>query len=180
VPRRNVLVLLLPACARGTRTSASSSRRWVQRGRRVCSVRGPGLRYLWSLNDLGARYSGIDLFLAGSLVEPTSVAYNAVIECAGASGPATTPSFWWRTHRVGGGRHHETRGRGESDSGGAAESARNSQQDGSDYVIDPTRDDVTEKVLFYTGGLGAALYLEATGLPDKVLPVIEDTIWYGK
>src|SRR4030042_47826 len=44
-------------------------------------------RVVWSLAPLKRRYSGKDLFLAGSLVEPTSVAYNAVIECGGGIRP---------------------------------------------------------------------------------------------
>ena len=47
-------------------------------------------------------------------------------------------------------------------------------------VIDPTKEDVAQKVLAYTGGLGAGIYMEATGLPEKIVPIIEETIWYGK
>jgi threonine dehydrogenase-like Zn-dependent dehydrogenase len=51
---------------------------------------------------------------------------------------------------------------------------------GADIVINPLVDNPAEKILEYTGGLGAALYLEATGLPDRIIPSIEDAIWYGK
>jgi threonine dehydrogenase-like Zn-dependent dehydrogenase len=51
---------------------------------------------------------------------------------------------------------------------------------GADHVINPITENFAEKVLEYTGGLGAALYLEATGLPDKVIPQMEEAIWYGK
>lgn len=44
-------------------------------------------KYLWSLKQLEELYSGESLFLAGSLVEPTSVAYNAVIERGGGIRP---------------------------------------------------------------------------------------------
>jgi len=37
-------------------------------------------KYCWSLKPLEGTYYGDDLFVAGSLVEPTSIAYNAVIE----------------------------------------------------------------------------------------------------
>jgi threonine dehydrogenase-like Zn-dependent dehydrogenase len=47
-------------------------------------------------------------------------------------------------------------------------------------VIDPTKEDVAQKILACTGGLGAAIYMEATGLPVKVMPAIEDAIWFGK
>ncbi|MBW1996233.1 MAG: alcohol dehydrogenase catalytic domain-containing protein, partial [Deltaproteobacteria bacterium] len=40
-------------------------------------------RYLWSLEDLRDIYGEEKMYLLGSLVEPTSVAYNAVIERGG-------------------------------------------------------------------------------------------------
>ena len=51
---------------------------------------------------------------------------------------------------------------------------------GADYTINPLKENFTEKVLEITEGVGAKLYLEATGLPDKVFPDIEQTIWQGK
>ena len=51
---------------------------------------------------------------------------------------------------------------------------------GADYVIDPVKNNFTQKVLELTDGMGAALYLEATGLPTVVYPEIEKTIWEGR
>ena len=51
---------------------------------------------------------------------------------------------------------------------------------GADYAIDPLKEDFTEKVLDLTSGMGADLYLEATGLPTVVYPQIEQTIWEGR
>jgi threonine dehydrogenase-like Zn-dependent dehydrogenase len=51
---------------------------------------------------------------------------------------------------------------------------------GADYVIDPTTENFVEKVLDLTHGMGADLYLEATGLPTIVYPQIEKTIWLGR
>ncbi len=139
-------------------------------------------RYLWSLAELGDRYKGIDLFLAGSLVEPTSVAYNALIECGGGILPGDNAVIC-------GGGPIGLAGVAIMKRAGAAKvilvepaesRAKLGQKMGADLVIDPTKDDVAQKVLDSTGGLGAAIYLEATGLPDKVIPVIEDAIWYGK
>jgi len=139
-------------------------------------------RYLWSLVELQDRYQGIDLFLAGSLVEPTSVAYNAVIECAGGIRPGD--------HAVicGGGpiglaavAIMKRAGAGKVILCEPAESRANiGRKLGADLVIDPTKEDMSRRILDYTGGLGAALYLEATGLPDKILPAIEAAIWDGK
>jgi len=139
-------------------------------------------RYLWSLVELQERYSGTDLFLAGSLVEPTSVAYNAVIECGGGIRPGD--------HAVicGGGpiglaavAIMKRAGAAKVILSEPSESrCELGRRMGADHVINPLVENFAEKVLQYTGGLGAALYLEATGLPDKVLPGIEDAIWYGK
>ncbi len=139
-------------------------------------------RYLWSLVELQDRYQGVDLFLAGSLVEPTSVAYNAVIECAGGIRPGD--------HAVicGGGPIGLAAVAIMKRAGAAkvilvepAESrAQLGRRLGADLVIDPTKEDPPQRILDFTGGLGAALYLEATGLPDKILPAIEAAIWDGK
>ncbi len=51
---------------------------------------------------------------------------------------------------------------------------------GADYVIDPTKVDFTSEVLRLTDGMGASLYLEATGLPTVVYPGIEQCIWEGR
>ena len=44
-------------------------------------------RTVWSLEPLRKNYQGDDIFVAGSLVEPTCVAYNAVIERGGGIHP---------------------------------------------------------------------------------------------
>jgi threonine dehydrogenase-like Zn-dependent dehydrogenase len=51
---------------------------------------------------------------------------------------------------------------------------------GADFVINPMEEDFTAKVLELTDGMGAALYLEATGLPTVVYPGIEQAIWEGR
>ncbi|MGA3162213.1 MAG: scyllo-inosose 3-dehydrogenase [Terracidiphilus sp.] len=139
-------------------------------------------RYLWSLKELEGRYKGNDLFTAGSLVEPTSVAYNALIECAGGIRPGDNAVIL-------GGGPIGLAGVAVMKRSGAAKvilvepeesRARLGVQLGADLIVDPTKEDVAQRVLAYTGGQGAALYLEATGLPGKVFPIIEDMIWFGK
>jgi threonine dehydrogenase-like Zn-dependent dehydrogenase len=51
---------------------------------------------------------------------------------------------------------------------------------GADYAINPIEENFVERVLELTGGMGADLYLEATGLPTIVYPEIEQTIWLGR
>jgi threonine dehydrogenase-like Zn-dependent dehydrogenase len=51
---------------------------------------------------------------------------------------------------------------------------------GADHAVNPLEEDFVEKVLDLTNGMGADLYLEATGLPTIVYPQIEQTIWLGR
>jgi threonine dehydrogenase-like Zn-dependent dehydrogenase len=51
---------------------------------------------------------------------------------------------------------------------------------GADYAINPLKEDFTARVLQLTNGMGADLYLEATGLPTIVYPQIEQAIWFGR
>ncbi|MHA1791298.1 MAG: scyllo-inosose 3-dehydrogenase [Promethearchaeota archaeon] len=134
----------------------------------------------WSLKKLEGKYD--DIFKNGSLVEPTSVAYNAVIERgegirpgenvvilgAGPIGIAATAIL---------------------KRAGAAECivsepnpmrAKMAKEMGADHVIDPTRENLVEKIKEYTDNEGASLYLEATGLPHVVMKDVQDAIWECK
>jgi threonine dehydrogenase-like Zn-dependent dehydrogenase len=124
----------------------------------------------------------MDCFLAASLVEPTSVAYNAVIERGGGIRPGDNVVI------CGGGpvglaacailkRAGAARVILSEPSKGRAELGRKL---GADYIIDPLKEDFTQRVLEITNGMGAALYLEATGLPTAVYPGIEQAVWEGR
>lgn len=139
-------------------------------------------RVVWSLAPLKRRYSGRDLFLAGSLVEPASVAYNAVIECGGGIRPGDNVV-------VCGGGPIGLGAIAILKRAGAArvilsetvkERAELGKRMGADFIIDPRLEDFTEKVLEHTDNMGASLYVEATGLPTLVYPGIEQAIWRGK
>lgn len=139
-------------------------------------------RVVWSLNPLKKRYKGKDLFLAGSLVEPTCVAYNAVIECGGGVRPGDFVVI------CGGGPIGLAACAILKRNGAAKvilsetvkERAEMGLKMGVDYHIDPTKEDFTAKVLELTDGMGANLYMEATGLPTIVYPGIEQAVWQGK
>ena len=139
-------------------------------------------RVVWSLFPLKKRYSGKNLFLAGSLVEPTSVAYNAVIECGGGIRPGDNVVI------CGGGPIGLTATAVLKRAGAARvilsetvkERADLGKKMGADFIINPLKEDFTEKVLEITDGMGANVYLEATGLPAIVYPAIEQAIWRGK
>ena len=139
-------------------------------------------RVVWSLAPLKRKYKGKDLFLAGSLVEPTCVAYNAVIECGGGVRPGDNVVI------CGGGpiglaacsilkKNGAARVILSEPSEGRAELGLKM---GADVIINPVKEDFVKRVMELTDGMGANLYLEATGLPALVYPGIEQCMWDGK
>lgn len=139
-------------------------------------------RYVWSLEALRKNYNGTDIFLAGSLVEPTSVAYNAVIERGGGIRPGDNAVV------LGGGPIGlaavavlKKAGAGKVILSEPSEArASLGREMGADHIINPLKENFTQSILDITGGVGAKLYLEASGVPDRVFPDIEATIWQGK
>jgi threonine dehydrogenase-like Zn-dependent dehydrogenase len=139
-------------------------------------------RVVWSLHPLKKRYKGKKLFLAGSLVEPTCVAYNAVIECGGGVRPGDFVVI------CGGGPIGLAACAILKRNGAAKVILSETVKErsdlglkmGADYIINPTKEDFTKRVLEITDGMGANLYLEATGLPTAVYPGIEQAVWQGK
>ena len=139
-------------------------------------------RLVWGLGALEDRYQGNDLFLAGSLVEPTSVAYNAVIERGGGIKPGDNVLI------LGGGpvgmaacailkRAGASRVIMSEPEAGRRKLARRM---GADILLNPLKENMSEAVLDHTRGEGASLILEATGLPTVVWPGIEEVIWLGR
>jgi threonine dehydrogenase-like Zn-dependent dehydrogenase len=139
-------------------------------------------RLLWSLDPLAQRYQGDDIFLAGSLVEPTSVAYTAVVQRGGGIKPGDKVVI------CGGGPVGMAACAIMKRQGASTVILSEPQEDraqmglsmGADYAINPLKEDFTQRVLALTDGMGADLYLEATGLPTIVYPQIEEAIWYGR
>jgi len=139
-------------------------------------------RTLWSLEPLADAYQGDDIFLAGSLVEPTSVAYNAVIERGGGIRPGD------RVVILGGGPIGIAACAVLKKAGASKVIISEPQEGraklalamGADYAINPLEEDFVERVLELTDGMGADLFMEATGLPKIVYPDIERVIWEGR
>jgi len=116
------------------------------------------------------------------MVEPTSVAYNAVIERGGGirpgdnvvicgSGPIGMAAIAI-LKRAGAAKVILS-----EPEAGRAELGRKM---GADHIVNPIKENFAEKVLDITGGMGASLFLEATGLPTQVYPGIEQVIWEGR
>jgi threonine dehydrogenase-like Zn-dependent dehydrogenase len=139
-------------------------------------------RYCWSIEPLREVYGDEKMWLLGSLVEPTSVAYNAVIERGGGIRP---------------GQHVLILGAGPIGAAACAILKRAGAKSvilsepslrrrdmalsmGATHAIDPFKENVADKVLEITEGAGADLILEATGLPSVVWEDIEKIIWEGR
>jgi threonine dehydrogenase-like Zn-dependent dehydrogenase len=139
-------------------------------------------RTVWSLEPLADIYEGDDLFLAGSLVEPTSVAYNAVIERGGGIRPGD------RVVILGGGPVGIAACAVLKQAGASQviisepqeARARLALSIGADFAINPLKESLADRVLELTDGMGANLFMEATGLPEVVYPDIERIIWEGR
>ncbi len=134
----------------------------------------------WSLKKLENKYK--DVFKIGSLVEPTSVAYNAVIERGGGIRPGENVVI------LGGGPIGLAATKILKTAGAAVcivsepEESRASlaKKMGADYIVNPLSENFVEKIKEYTDNEGAAIYLEATGLPHIVTDDIQYAIWECK
>jgi threonine dehydrogenase-like Zn-dependent dehydrogenase len=139
-------------------------------------------RYCWSIDGIGELFGADKMYELGSLVEPTSVAYNAVIERGGGIRPGENVVI------LGGGPIGAAACAVLKRQGAAAvilsepsESRRQMAINmGATHVIDPMAVDVADTVLDITNGVGAGIILEATGLPSIVWPDVEKIIWEGK
>ena len=139
-------------------------------------------RTIWSLKPLMDVYPEEKVFMAGSLIEPTSVAYNAVIERGGGIRPGDRVVIFG-AGPIGVAATAILKRAGAAQvivSEPQPERAKLVLQMGADYVINPFEGDVAEQVLEITDGMGANLFMEATGLPEIVYPSIEKIIWEGR
>ncbi len=139
-------------------------------------------RYVWSLEGLRKQYGEEKMWLLGSLVEPTSVAYNAVIERGGGIRAGENVVI------LGGGPIGQAACAVLRKSGAnavilsepSAIRRKMALEMGATHAIDPTKQNAAEAVLEITKGVGAKIILEATGLPSIVWPDVERIIWEGK
>jgi threonine dehydrogenase-like Zn-dependent dehydrogenase len=139
-------------------------------------------RYLWNIDHLEGLYGKKKMFELGSLVEPTSVAYNAVIERGGGIRPGENVVI------LGGGPIGAAacailKRQGAASvilSEPSASRREMALSMGATHAINPLEVNTAEAVLDITKGYGAGIILEATGLPSIVWPDVEKIVWDGK
>ncbi|UCF63850.1 MAG: alcohol dehydrogenase catalytic domain-containing protein [bacterium] len=139
-------------------------------------------RYLWSLEGLRNAYGEEKMYLLGSLVEPTSVAYNAVIERGGGIRAGDSVVIMG-SGPVGIAACSVLRRSGATNVIISEPSEKRrivALSMGATHAINPHEVNPAEAVLEITKGEGAKIILEATGLPSVVWGDIEKIIWEGK
>ncbi len=139
-------------------------------------------RYLWSIEAFRPLYGEEKMYLLGSLVEPASVAYNAVIVRGGGVLPGESVLIMG-SGPVGIAACAVLRRAGAANVIISEPSQSRREMAlalGATHAIDPTQVNAAEAVLDITEGMGAKIILEATGLPSVVWPDIERIIWEGR
>ena len=139
-------------------------------------------RFLWSIEALREPYGEEKMYLLGSLAEPISVAFNAVIERGGGIRPGDNVVI------LGCGPVGAAACAVLKRSGAASvivsEPSKTRREMamamGATHTIDPTEVNAAEAVLDITKGVGAKIILEASGFPSVVWPDVEKIIWEGK
>ena len=138
-------------------------------------------RYLWSLEELRKVYGEETMYLLGSLVEPTSVAYNAVIERGGGIRAGDNVVIMG-SGPVGIAACSVLRRSGATNVIISEPSKKRREVAlamGATHAINPYETNAAEAILEITRGEGAKIILEATGLPSVVWADIEKVIWEG-
>ena len=137
---------------------------------------------LWSLEALKRNYSGRELFIAGSLIEPVAVSYNAIYTLSGGIIPGQIVIV------NGGGPIGLAACMLAKRSGASkviliepSESRRDIGRNmGADYVLDNETTDLEAEIMRFTEGAGAHLYVEASGYTADFWRIAERCIWNGR
>jgi len=138
-----------------------------------------GAKYCWKIDAIAERYGDQDkAFEAGALVEPTSVAYNALFERAGGFRPGAYVVVYG-TGPIG------LAAIALAKASGAAKviafelsqvRRELAEKVGADHVFDPCQVTPHQVVMELTQGEGADLQVEAAGAPDKTIPQMEKSL----
>ncbi|RLE60440.1 MAG: alcohol dehydrogenase [Thermoprotei archaeon] len=144
-------------------------------------------KYVWKIDSLLERYGSEEkAFEAGSLVEPTSVAYHAMFNRAGGFKPGSYVVVWG-AGPIGLGAISLAKAAGAGKiivfeiSPVRQELAK---KVGADYVFNPVElqkngTQPWEKIMEITGGAGADMHVEAAGAPQHTLPQMQKSLAIG-
>ncbi len=133
------------------------------------------LRHIYSLDDLGQRYQGEELFLTGALIEPLAGVYKALVDIGGGLSPGDSAVV------IGGGAIGLSgiallKAIGASTvilSEFSAQRREIGKALGADHAFDPREENLAEAVLRLTAGAGAKVYFEAAGVAASVCSDID-------
>ena len=140
-------------------------------------------RCCWPINELIERYGEEKGYEAGSLIEPTSVSYNAMFERAGGIRPGAYVVIF-------GAGPIGLASIALAKAAGAVKIIVSEVSEkrlelaklvGANELINPLKvESVEDKILELTNGEGADMYVEAAGAFERTWPIIEKTIWEGE
>lgn len=138
-----------------------------------------GAKYCWKLNALMDLFDDEDkVYEAGAIVEPSSVAYNAVFERAGGFRPGAYVAVYG-LGPIGLAVAAECKASGAAKVIGFELSAPRrelAKKVGADYVFDPREVTPHQVVMDLTEGQGADLHVEAAGAPQVTVPEMEKSL----
>lgn len=137
-----------------------------------------GAKYCWKIDALIERYGEDKGFEAGSLVEPTSVSYNALFERGGGFRPGAYVVVYG-AGPIGLAATALSKASGASKVISFEFSERRrglAKVMGADFVYDPREVTPSEVVTDLTRGEGADVQVEAAGAPEKTIPEMERSL----
>ncbi len=138
-----------------------------------------GAKYCWKINEIAERYKDKEkAFEAGSLVEPTSVAYNGMFVRAGGYKPGSYVAVFG-TGPIGLSAIALAKAGGASKvfAFDVSEIRRKlAEEVGADFVYDPREVIPSEVIMEETKGIGVSMHIESAGAPSKTIPEMEKSL----
>jgi len=138
-----------------------------------------GAKYCWKIDEIAERYGDKEkAFEAGSLVEPTSVAYNGMFVRAGGFKPGSYVAVFG-TGPIGLAAIALAKAAGASKvfAFDVSEVRRRlAKEVGADFVFDPREVVPSEVIMEETKGLGVNMHVESAGAPGKTIPEMEKSL----
>jgi threonine dehydrogenase-like Zn-dependent dehydrogenase len=138
-----------------------------------------GAKYCWKLDAIAERYGSLEkAYEAGSVVEPTSVAYNGIFIRAGGFPPGSYAAVFG-AGPIGLASVALCRASGAGLVVAFEVSANRrelAKKLGADYVYDPREVKASEVLLEHSQGEGFDMMVEAAGAPGRTVPEMEQAL----